>query len=931
MSSIIEGYNYDIFISYRQKDNKHDGWVTEFVNNLKGELESTFKEEISVYFDINPHDGLLETHDVDASLKEKLKCLIFIPIISRTYCDPKSFAWEHEFKVFVEQASNDQFGLKVKLPNGNVASRVLPVRIHDLDIADIKECESVLGGVLRGVDFIYKSAGVNRPLRSKEDNPHDNLNHTIYRDQINKVSLAVKDIIESIEVPVDTGQVQDKEIQVSGSLKKKELTIEEQVRKEEIKPELEVRIEKNKTIRQKIIYRRIPVIVIVSIMLILGIIGARLYYNQKKRQYARYELIPQIQKMTEENFTAPSRAFELATEAEKYIPDDSILINLWPKISSTSSLQTQPEGASVFWKDYDQPKDPWKILGITPLRNFRIPLGYKRIKIEKDGYQTVLLTSLGLLGPGPERFMKLDSIGKLPDNMVRIPSRIAQMYINGLETFRGKKLGEFLVDRFEVTNEEYKCFVDSGGYNKKIYWNYPIFLEGKEISWESAMNIFVDKTGKKGPSDWEVGKYPDGQGNHPVNGISWYEASAYAAFKGKKLPTVYHWSIIAETSRSMNIVPLSNFTGNSTVPIGSMEGISTFGIYDLAGNVREWCFNENVVNGESFILGGGWNDPTYSFTDAGTQPSIDRSLSNGFRCIKVLPGDTTFNSFIVPVLRKFRDYQKERPVDDKTFNIFLRQYAYDNFPLNPQIAVIEDQDILKVEKVTIDAGYNNERLDVYLFLPKDAQPPYQPVLFLSGSNVISTPSFTINEMKSMEFIVKSGRVLVFPILKGTFNRRDELKSDNQEETVFYKDHLIMWRRDIGRTIDYLETRSDVLSDRIGYFGWSWGGFLGGIIPSVEKRIKAVVLNVGGMANNKALQEADQINFIPRVTQPVLMLNGKYDMYFPVETSQKPMFNLLGTPEKDKKLLVYDTGHLVPKTDMIKETLTWFDKYLGPIK
>jgi TolB-like protein/cytochrome c-type biogenesis protein CcmH/NrfG len=201
MASIIPGYEYDIFISYRQKDNKHDGWVTEFVDNLKGELESTFKEEISVYFDINPHDGLLETHDVDESLKEKLKCLVFIPIISRTYCDPKSFAWEHEFKAFVEQASQDHLGLKVKLPNGNVASRVLPVRIHDLDAADIKECESVLGGVLRGIEFIYKSAGVNRPLRSTEEKPHENLNKTIYRDQINKVALAIKDIITAIEHP----------------------------------------------------------------------------------------------------------------------------------------------------------------------------------------------------------------------------------------------------------------------------------------------------------------------------------------------------------------------------------------------------------------------------------------------------------------------------------------------------------------------------------------------------------------------------------------------------------------------------------------------------------------------------------------------------------------------------------------------------------
>ncbi|MBN1181117.1 MAG: tetratricopeptide repeat protein [Bacteroidales bacterium] len=211
MPSIIEGYNYDIFISYRQKDNKYDGWVTEFVDNLKKELEAAFKEEISVYFDINPHDGLLETHDVDASLKDKLKCLVFIPIISRTYCDPKSFAWEHEFKAFVELATKDQFGLKIKLPNGNVTSRVLPVRIYDLDTSDIKLCESVLGGVLRSVDFIYKSAGVNRPLMSKEENPQDNLNHTNYRDQINKVGNAIKEIIASIETHEKKLEVVSKE------------------------------------------------------------------------------------------------------------------------------------------------------------------------------------------------------------------------------------------------------------------------------------------------------------------------------------------------------------------------------------------------------------------------------------------------------------------------------------------------------------------------------------------------------------------------------------------------------------------------------------------------------------------------------------------------------------------------------------------------
>ena len=140
----------------------------------------------------------METHDVDASLKEKLKCLVFIPVISRTYCDPKSFAWEHEFKAFVEQASNDQFGLKIKLPNGNIANRVLPIRIYDLENTDIKLCESVLGGVVRGIEFVYKSAGVNRPL-TPFDHPEKNQYKTFYRDQINKVANAIKENISGLK------------------------------------------------------------------------------------------------------------------------------------------------------------------------------------------------------------------------------------------------------------------------------------------------------------------------------------------------------------------------------------------------------------------------------------------------------------------------------------------------------------------------------------------------------------------------------------------------------------------------------------------------------------------------------------------------------------------------------------------------------------
>jgi len=195
MASTIEGYNYDIFISYRQKDNKGDRWVSRFIEALKTEIEATFKEDISVYFDENPHDRLQETYDVDKSLEGKLKCLIFIPILSQTYCDPNSYAWQHEFLAFLKMVKNDRFGKDVRLRSGNVASRILPIRIHDLEPEDVKLFEKETGSVMRAMDFVFKTAsGVNRPLQP-EDNKNDNLNKTQYRDQINKVAGAIKEII----------------------------------------------------------------------------------------------------------------------------------------------------------------------------------------------------------------------------------------------------------------------------------------------------------------------------------------------------------------------------------------------------------------------------------------------------------------------------------------------------------------------------------------------------------------------------------------------------------------------------------------------------------------------------------------------------------------------------------------------------------------
>ena len=133
-----------------------------------------------------------------------------------------------------------------------------------------------------------------------------------------------------------------------------------------------------------------------------------------------------------------------------------------------------------------------------------------------------------------------------------------------------------------------------------------------------------------------------------------------------------------------------------------------------------------------------------------------------------------------------------------------------------------------------------------------------------------------------------------------------------------------------RSIDYLETRSDINGQKLAYFGVSWGAWTAPIILAVEERLKTGILYVGGLRSS-GLPEVNPINFVTRVKAPILMLNGKYDMSFSLENSVKPMYDLLGTPDEDKELKVYEMDHFVPLNELIRETLTWLDRYLGPVR
>jgi dienelactone hydrolase len=357
--------------------------------------------------------------------------------------------------------------------------------------------------------------------------------------------------------------------------------------------------------------------------------------------------------------------------------------------------------------------------------------------------------------------------------------------------------------------------------------------------------------------------------------------------------------------------------------------MSRFGAYDMAGNVKEWCWNA-AGPGKRYILGGAWNEPVYMFVDADARSPFDREATFGFRCVKLGP-DKLASAITGPIEFPSRDYVNEQPISNEMFNAYRSLFSYDRTDLRSKVESVVQADDSREEKVSFDAAYGNERMTAYLFLPNAGTPPYQAVVYFPGSGALLQRSFDDDEeTRFFEYIVRSGRALVFPIYKSTFERGDGLLSDYPNTTSVWRDHVIMWSKDLGRTLDYLETRPDINHDKMAFMGFSWGAQMGAILPAVEPRLKAVLLIVGGFNLQKALPEVEPINFAPRITAPTLMLNGKYDFFYPTEMSQEPMFRFLGAAPDRKRRVVYDTGHSIPRNELIKETLDWLDQYLGAV-
>jgi len=673
----------------------------------------------------------------------------------------------------------------------------------------------------------------------------------------------------------------------------------------------------------------------VSAAIVLAAAAVGWYRRDAQDRWVRNEALPQLASVVDriqglQEGRESWDSFVLARRIDELAPGDPVVEQLRPKFTQEVTITSDPPGAVVHARYYDDPEAEPVFIGTTPLDRVRYPLGFTRIQLTLAGrpeIHDVVWNHVGFFGDTwSYRFI---DAGEVPEEMTWVPPGKFEMYLPGLDHLKPESTAAFAIDRYEVTNRDYKRFVDAGGYAEAKYWRQP-FVDGeRELTLEEAMARFTDHTGRPGPSTWEVGSYAQGYEDHPVSGVSWYEAAAYAEWAGKSLPTIFHWNRVALTVASSRIIPLSVLSANGAVPVGSTKSENRFGAYDLAGNVREWTWNASDGGQGRFILGGGFSDPDYAFTDAYAQPPFDRSPSNGIRCIRYLEPEPNLADLQRPVDRPHRDFFAEQPASDEAFAQYLRQFAYDQAALDAQIEEEKTVPSGPRQKITFNAAYGGERMMAYLFLPPRGQGPYQVVVEFPGSGSISARSSENLELGRLDFLPKSGRAVMFPIYRGTYERGGDLHTDYPEETASYRDYVIAWGKELARSIDYLETREDIDTSRLAYYGLSWGGALGAILPATEPRIKANVLYVAGLQFQRAFPEVDAIHYIGRVRQPTLILNGELDFFFP-ESSQRAMFELLGTPAADKKRLVFPGGHSVPRTEMIRESLAFLDRYLGPV-
>ncbi|MFC1559367.1 protein kinase, partial [Gemmatimonadota bacterium] len=595
----------------------------------------------------------------------------------------------------------------------------------------------------------------------------------------------------------------------------------------------------------------IPIISLVIVSLVFGF--HELNQARIHRQLEQVFIPPIVAAIEADDY---GKAFLLANELEQKYPGHPLLKEQLPRYCVPIGINTIPQNADVYVRSYTNPESTITFIGTTPIDKAWIPAGVAYFRIEHADCE--ILELVELVGYAledqpveqPEHLINAtnDTIplppkGSFPDGMVLVAPQNAlgagflDSTIPG--TFPPKL---YFMDRHEISNREFSEFVRENGYSNREYWKYPIIKDSQVLPWEEAMVEFRDTTGWPGPSTWISGSFPVDRGDYPVNGVSWYEAAAYAEYIGKSLPTVYHWqgacsSLITEqrSSRWISLAGNSDDPEGGTLPRYATSCVGPHGLRDMAGNVREWCYNGS--EGLRYILGGSYAEVSYQYWNAQPEDPLNRSPLNGFRCVEYPGWDADvleqMQADRMPVSRK---QEFEAPCTDESFSVMAERFRYDPVAMNDSTIAIDTTMAWIREKVTYSAAYDDEMITAYLCLPRNLDPPYQVIVFFPGTDARDHHSSDdFYPAGNSRYLLERGRAVLHPVYKGTHERYlDPMPEEGSRAIAEYYVQVV---QDVMRSIDYLETRDDIDVGKIAYMGFSWGAATPAVLTlALEKRI-----------------------------------------------------------------------------------------------
>jgi len=600
------------------------------------------------------------------------------------------------------------------------------------------------------------------------------------------------------------------------------------------------------------------------------------------------------------------------------------------------AIETSPPGAMVYYKRYADTDSDWKAVGMTPLEA-ELPVDTLRLRLLADGYRTVEVAA-----PNPSMMfnnverdyyvVELPRAADMPDDMVYVPGGDTIVPLLGF--YRHGDIGRYYIGRTEVSNREFAQFVADGGYENPDYW---AAADDPDFDFSMVAERFVDSTGRPGPALWVNGGFSPGTGDLPVTGVSWYEAMAYARYRGMTLPTGRHWARAAlglDESRwplAPALVASANIGASSPQPVTNDAALSTWGAVNMVGNVREWTTTRNGDSRLSLGLSFASQDWRYALPE--TSQPLSRRPDQGFRL-------ASYIDEVTDAPMAMGDRRPEVP------DLSAHEYAAIAEPLihrhDPSVSarvdyVRPDHDWIR-ERLVIRADSLAESLPVLVFRPVASVGHVQPIVYLppGDSYTGKIPSENIDITKhGIEFVVESGRALIWPIIAGTHDRFAPRQKISREEIRERRHKALYSRRaEIGALIDYLETRPEFDARNTGLLAASFGAtFIAPSILATENRIRSAVLLSAALAPVDSTVFPATLNpntYWPRVTTPVLVLNGSYDISIHATQNRDLLLQTIGSTAARKRAILYDAPHWpLPPHRVRNDTLSWFDEFLGP--